>query len=54
LEALSREPRIREIVSVNVKPNMLDLNRIDIEIVILPVGERRPMTVFYSMLLEVV
>jgi phage baseplate assembly protein W len=54
LDALSREPRIKEIVSVNVKPNPLDLNRIDIEIVILPIGKRRPMTVFYSMLLEVV
>lgn len=54
LEALSREPRIKEIVSVTVTPNSLDLNRIDIEIIVVPVGKRRPLTVFYSMLLEVV
>ncbi|MEM2990519.1 MAG: GPW/gp25 family protein, partial [Halobacteria archaeon] len=54
LDALSREPRIKEIVSVTVSPNILDPNRIDIEIVVIPVGKRRPLTVFYSMLLEVV
>jgi phage baseplate assembly protein W len=54
LEALSREPRIKEIVSVTVTSNSLDLNRIDIEIIVVPVGKRRPLTVFYSMLLEVV
>jgi len=54
LEALSREPRIKEIVSVTVTPNSLDMNRIDIEIIVVPVGKRRPLTVFYSMLLEVV
>ncbi|MCX8188603.1 MAG: GPW/gp25 family protein [Nitrososphaeria archaeon] len=54
LNALSGEPRIKEIVSVTVSPNILDPNRIDIEIVVIPVGKRRPLTVFYSMLLEVV
>ncbi|MEM3826236.1 MAG: GPW/gp25 family protein [Nitrososphaeria archaeon] len=54
LDALSRELRIKEIVSVTVSPNILDPNRIDIEIVVIPVGKRRPLTVFYSMLLEVV
>lgn len=54
LDALSRETRIKEIVSVTVSPNILDPNRIDIEIVVIPVGKRRPLTVFYSMLLEVV
>mgnify|MGYP000016161338 CR=1 FL=1 len=54
VECLSQESRIKEILSVNVNTNPLDPNRIDIEIVVVPVGVRKPISITYPLRLEVV
>lgn len=53
LECLSQETRIKDILSVNVNHNLLDPQRIDIEIAVVPVGDRMSLGIFYSMSLEV-
>jgi|YelNatPaOPRAMG01_1025707.scaffolds.fasta_scaffold40780_2 phage baseplate assembly protein W len=54
VECLSQESRIKEILSVNVNTNPLDPNRVDIEIVVLPIGVRKPISITYPLRLEVV
>ncbi|MEM1546352.1 MAG: GPW/gp25 family protein [Candidatus Methanomethylicia archaeon] len=53
LECLAQESRIKEIVSVNVNTNPLDPNRIDIEIVVVPIDSRRTLSITYPLRLEV-
>lgn len=54
LECLAQEPRIKEVVGVNVNANPLDPHRIDIEIVVVPIGGRKPLSIIYPLYLEVV
>jgi len=54
LDCLSQETRIKDILSVNVNQNILDPHRIDVEIAVVPVGGRLPLSIFYSISLEVV
>ncbi len=53
LECLSNESRIKDVLNVNVKQNDSDPHRIDIEIAVVPVGKRAPISIFYSLPLEV-
>jgi len=53
LDCLAQEPRIREITSINVRPNPGDLNRLDIEITVLPVQSSTFLSVVYPFSLEV-
>jgi len=52
-DCLTQEPRIKEVTSVNVKTNSEDLNRLDIEITVLPVGGGVFLSVIYPFSLEV-
>ena len=54
LECLSQENRIKDVLSVRVNANAQNSHRIDIEIAVVPVGTRRPLSIFYSFPLEVV
>ncbi len=53
-ETLSQEPRIKEIVNINVRTFKEDLSRIDIEITVIPIGSITPLSVVYPFYLEVV
>ncbi len=53
LEALAREPRIKEVVSVNARPSSSDPDRVDIDIVVMPAGGGTPLSAVYPFFLEV-
>ena len=52
-DCLTQEPRIREVTSINVRPNPDDLNRLDIEITVLPAESSTFLSVVYPFRLEV-
>ena len=49
---LAEEPRILEITDIKVTSNQYDLNRLDIEITVLPIGESTFLSVVYPFSLE--
>ena len=49
---LSEEPRIIEVTDIKVKLNQYDLNRLDIEITVLPIGKSTFLSVVYPFSLE--
>jgi phage baseplate assembly protein W len=51
-ECLFQEPRIKEVVSVNVLTDRKDPHRLDIEITVLPIGSSVYLTVSYPFRLE--
>jgi len=53
-DCLAQEPRIKEVVSINVITDPYDPNRVDIDITVLPIGESsRLLTIVYPFRLEV-
>lgn len=52
-DCLAQDPRIREVTSINVRPNPDDLNRLDIEITVLPIESITFLSVVYPFRLEV-
>ena len=51
-ECLAEEPRILEVTDIKVTPNQYDLNRLDIEITVLPIGKSTLLGVSYPFNLE--
>ena len=51
-ECLAEEPRILDVTDIKVTPNQHDLNRLDIEITVLPVGKNTLLNVVYPFSLE--
>lgn len=51
-ECLDQEPRIKEVVSINVLTNPSDPHRVDIEITILPIESTKYLTISYPFRLE--
>jgi phage baseplate assembly protein W len=51
-ECLAEEPRILEVTDIKVTPNQYDLNRLDIEITVRPVGKSTLLSVVYPFSLE--
>jgi phage baseplate assembly protein W len=49
---LAEEPRIVEVTDVKVTPNQYDLNRLDIQITVLPIGKSTFLSVIYPFSLE--
>ena len=49
---LAEEPRIIEVTDIKVTPNKYDLNRLDIEITVLPIGRSTSLSVVYPFSLE--
>ena len=49
---LAEEPRILEVTDIKVTPNQYDLNRLDIEITVLPIGKSSFLSVVYPFSLE--
>lgn len=54
LECLAQEARIKEVLSVNVNTDPIDPYSINIEIVVVPIGGRKPLSIVYPLRLEVV
>jgi len=52
-DCLAQEPRIKEVTSVNVRPNTDDPHGVDIEITVLPIESSTFLTVVYPFRLEV-
>ena len=52
-DCLAQEPRIREIISINVQTFPHDPHRVDIEITVLPIASSVYLTVVYPFRLEV-
>ncbi len=44
LEALGAEPRVKEVLSVDVRQNILERNKVDIDIELTPIGSDAPVT----------
>jgi phage baseplate assembly protein W len=53
LEALAREPRVKEVVNVTVKPSESDPNGVIIEMAVIPLGGFTPLSIVYPFYLEV-
>ncbi|MEM3692664.1 MAG: GPW/gp25 family protein [Candidatus Bathyarchaeia archaeon] len=53
LNCLAQEPRIKEVISVNVRTNSLEPHRLDIEITVLPIGSPTTLSIVYPFSLEV-
>lgn len=53
LDCLTQEPRIKEVVSIDVRTDPYDLHRVDIDITVLPIGSSTLITVVYPFRLEV-
>ncbi len=53
LDCLTQEPRIKEVVSIDVRTRPHDLNRVDIDITVLPIGSSTYLTIVYPFRLEV-
>jgi phage baseplate assembly protein W len=51
-DCLAEEPRILDVTDIKVTPNPYDLNRLDIEITVLPVGKSTLLNVVYPFSLE--
>jgi len=51
-ECLAEEPRILKVTDITVTPNQYDLNRLDIEITVLPIGKSTLLSVVYPFSLE--
>jgi len=49
---LAEEPRIIEVTDIKVTQNQYDLNRLDIEITVLPIGKSTVLSVVYPFSLE--
>ena len=52
-ECLEQETRLREVLSVNVKPDRRVPSRLEIEITVLPIEGRTPLSIVYPFNLEV-
>ena len=52
-QALSREPRIREVTRVEVNQNSEERNRVDIEVSVIPIGMQVPLNIVMPFYLEV-
>jgi len=53
LSCLAQEPRIKEVLSVNVKTSFLEPHRFDVEITVLPAESRTTLSLVYPFYLEV-
>jgi phage baseplate assembly protein W len=52
-ETLLEEPRIRQIVNVEVRPNKEERDRVDVDISIIPIGQETPLNIVMPFYLEV-
>lgn len=52
-EALSADPRIKEIRRVDVKPSRFDPHRVDVEITVIAIQSETPINIVYPFYLEV-
>jgi len=52
-DCLAQEPRIKEVVSINVRADSYDRNRVHIDMTVLPIGSSTFLTVVYPFRLEV-
>ena len=52
-ETLSEEPRISQVINVNVRTNEKDRDRVDLEITIIPIGQETPLNIVMPFYLEV-
>jgi len=50
--ALYQEPRINEIKEINVDYPIIDVNRVDIEIIIIPIESDTPLNLIFPLFLE--
>lgn len=50
---LAQEPRIIKVTDIRVNSNPYDLNRLDIEITVQPIGKNASLNIFYPFNLEV-
>ncbi|MEM1542565.1 MAG: GPW/gp25 family protein [Ignisphaera sp.] len=53
-ESIMRDPRVKEIVNISVKPHKEDKRRIDIEITLLPIGMSTALNIVFPFYLEVI
>ncbi|MEM2027479.1 MAG: GPW/gp25 family protein [Candidatus Bathyarchaeia archaeon] len=53
-ESVMRDPRVKEIVNISVKPHKEDKRRIDIEITLLPIGRNTALNIVFPFYLEVI
>lgn len=53
LDCLAQEPRIKEVVSIDVTTDPYDPHRVDVNITVLPIGSTTFLTVVYPFRLEV-
>jgi phage baseplate assembly protein W len=51
-DCLSEEPRIAEIVSVNVLSDLMNHHKVNIELTVLPQKTKKPITLYYPFRLE--
>jgi phage baseplate assembly protein W len=52
-ECLRQEPRIKETVSIKVTPSEIDINQINIEISVIPIGRTTILNIVFPYYLEV-
>jgi phage baseplate assembly protein W len=52
-ETLLEEPRVSQIVSVDVRTSKEDRDRVDVEITIIPIGQETPLNIVMPFYLEV-
>jgi len=50
---LLEEPRVREIVRIEVRPNKLEIDRVDIDVSVIPIGREVPLNIVIPFYLEV-
>jgi len=53
-EGIMRDPRVKEIINISVKPNKDDKRRIDMEITLLPIGKSTALNIVFPFYLEVI
>ncbi|MBS7654095.1 MAG: hypothetical protein QXU95_01035 [Candidatus Bathyarchaeia archaeon] len=53
-ESVMRDPRVKEIINVSVRPHKDDDRRIDIDITVMPMGKSTALNIVFPFYLEVV
>lgn len=53
-ESIIRDPRVKEIINISIKPDEDDKRRININITVLPIGESTALNVVFPFYLEVI
>ncbi|MBS7613975.1 GPW/gp25 family protein [Candidatus Bathyarchaeota archaeon] len=53
-ESVMRDPRVKEIINISVRPNKDDGRRVDIDITVLPIGKSTALNIVFPFYLEVV